>query len=120
MNKMERKDFDFIGKQTPYQVPEGFFDEMQQKVMLKVSQDQHRRLVLKRRIIMLASAAILAGVVFIPIRTAVKNGKDKQPVTTTQQINQSIARADDAWINDLGDEELETMASIVENDEFLK
>ena len=120
MNKMERKDFDFIGKQTPYQVPDGFFQEAQQKVMLKVSQQRRRRLVLKRSIIMLSSAAILVGLVFIPGRTIVKNEADKQPAATTQQIDKTASGADDSGINELGDEDLETMASIVENDEFLK
>lgn len=120
MNKMERKDFDFIGKQTPYQVPDGFFEEMQRKVMLKVSQQRRRRQVLKRSIIMLSSAAILAGIVFIPVRTIVKNEADKEPAAATQQTDKTASRADDSWINELGDEDLETMASIVENDEFLK
>lgn len=69
---------------------------------------------------MLSSAAILVGVVFIPVRTIVKNQADKEPAATTQQIGQTETKTDDAWINELGDEDLETMASIVENDEFLK
>ena len=38
-----KKDFDFddIGKRTPYRTPDGFFEDVQQKVMERAGVKQH-------------------------------------------------------------------------------
>ncbi|WP_301068985.1 hypothetical protein [uncultured Bacteroides sp.] len=60
-------DFDDIGKRTPYRVPEGFFEDMQQKVR------QHtygsKPAVRRFRMVIAASmavAAVLASLLFMP------------------------------------------------------
>lgn len=63
-----KKDFDFddIGKQTPYSVPDGFFDSMQRNVLKSVKGDSHKHSFRLKMIVagVLATAAMLCGVIF--------------------------------------------------------
>ena len=64
-----KKDFDFddIGKRTPYRTPEGFFEDVQRKVMeragLKQQRKSHTKLIIST---VVAIAAVLAGILFVP------------------------------------------------------
>ena len=63
-----KKDFDFddIGKRTPYRTPDGFFEDVQQKVMeragVKQQRKSHMKLIISTVITM---AAVLIGFLFV-------------------------------------------------------
>ncbi|WP_294618879.1 hypothetical protein [uncultured Bacteroides sp.] len=110
-------DFDDIGKRTPYRVPEGFFEDMQQKVR------QHtygsKPAVRRFRMVIAASmavAAVLASLLFMPshFRQAGRGTSDLQ----TLDIENCTATADQ-WIHEMSDEELEELVSFSESDIFL-
>jgi len=64
---MMKKDFDFddIGKRTPYRTPDGFFEDVQRKVMeragVKQQRKSHMKLIISTVITM---AAVLIGFLF--------------------------------------------------------
>jgi hypothetical protein len=75
------KDFDFekIGKKTPYFTPEGFFDDMQNKILCTAEKNIRRRKRMKITVLtMLAAAAIIAGMVFIPMNTDITQIQQRQ------------------------------------------
>lgn len=115
-----KKDFDFddIGKRTPYYMPDGFFEEMQQKVMTQVAAKKQRRY-MRLVIATIATAAVLAGIFFIPswyqTSTAQHSGTDILAVETHHDTAEPI----DKWIRDLSDEELEELVNFSEYDIFL-
>ena len=101
-----KKDFDFddIGKRTPYRTPDGFFEDMQRRVMERAGVKQRRKSHLKLIVsAVVTMAAILAGFLFVP---------------SLRQIN-DVTDAVDKWIKELSDEELEELVSFSENDIFL-
>lgn len=159
------KDFDFdkIGKNTPYFTPEGFFDEMQKKILLTAERDirKHRRIKIAV-ITLLTAAAVFAGFVFFPIgndiqtqqqqlakadttvgktsnvhsvdvntysSTKEKNARmmvneesqinDKKKRSTTSVIQSDRNTANEEWIEQLSDEDLKSLTSMADNDEFL-
>ena len=60
-------DFDKIGKATPFRTPEGFFDAMQEQIIQKAAEDKHKRFRMRAIVVtMLAAAAIVAGIIFVP------------------------------------------------------
>ena len=65
-----KKDFDFddIGKRTPYRTPDGFFEDVQRKVMeragVKQQRKSHMKLIISTVITM---AAVLIGLSLIHI-----------------------------------------------------
>src|SRR5574344_1017885 len=120
MDRIKENKFDLKEKQTPYQVPEHFFNEMQDKIIEKALGRLHRRLLLKRSLMAFGTAAILAVAVYIPVKTLLQNGSNEQQIAVSQQVDNAAPDEDDAWINSLKDDDLETMASIADNDEFLK
>ena len=109
-----KKDFDFdnIGKRTPYRVPEGFFDELQQHVMDKVEVKPKKHFSLpKMMTVMLAAAAVvLIGVMVLP---------------GLVKTDEAASLADDAlvmntsWVDNMSDEDLAYMESIYECDIFM-
>ena len=68
-----KKDFDFddIGKRTPYRTPDGFFEDVQRKVMeragVKQQRKSHMKLIISTVITM---AAVLIGFLFVPSLSA--------------------------------------------------
>ena len=112
-----KKDFDFddIGKRTPYTTPDGFFEDVQRKVMectgVKQQRKSHMKLIISTVITM---AAVLIGFLFVPsLRQAdeVKTSSSKVLANGTESV--------DKWIKELSDEELEELVSFSENDIFL-
>ena len=93
---------------------------MQDKIIEKALGRLHRRLLLKRSLMAFGTAAILAAAVYIPVKTLLQNGSNEQQIAVSQQVDNAVPDEDDAWINSLKDDDLETMASIADNDEFLK
>lgn len=117
---MDNKDFDFekIGKQTPYTTPIGFYGEMQNEVFEKIKAKQHKNWVIRASISTIAVAAILSGIVFLPARQASTAPAAQQNESIS--VNNHYAHNDDKWIEALSDEDLESLVSLSENDEFLK
>lgn len=102
------KDFDFdkIGKKTPYRVPEGFFDDMQQQVMQQVEKPRHRSLVIRRiTYAVIGAAALVSAFVFIP-----RSADDVQSNQEMTSYN---------WVEELSDEELQSLDNFSENDIFM-
>ena len=75
-----KRDFDFeeMKKSTPYSAPDGYFDEMQQKVLNRVkAESRHRRRLTMSIVSLLAAAAVIATVVFIPFKSAEQESPNK-------------------------------------------
>ena len=107
-----KKDFDFenIGKQVPYRVPAGFFDEMQKNVMERTKRSVRRRkLLLRLSPVVLAAAAVLSAIVFLP--------QHYEPVRV-EHISQATAESS-SWIEDMSDEDLEAMDEFASYDIFM-
>ncbi|QIU95078.1 hypothetical protein [Bacteroides faecium] len=116
-----KKDFDFddIGKRTPYTTPDGFFEDMQRKVMertgMKQQRKSHMKLVISTAV---AIAAMLAGLLFVP---SFYQTDDVKPSSSNVLAVERSKGTDteDKWIKELSDEELEELVSFSENDIFL-
>ena len=110
------KDFENIGKQLPYRVPDGFFEESRTEIWTQLQQEKKSRVRHRRLISMavVAIAAALAGVVYLPVsvsRQDIKQNANELMVNVNLEI--------DNWIQNLSDEELEQMVAFTENDIFL-
>lgn len=107
-----KQDFDFkeIGKQVPYRVPEGFFDELQQNVLSKTTKrTSPRRILLTLLPSGLAAAAVLAAVIFLPVKT------NEVPNESLSQVFEKNSE----WIEELSDEELTAMDEFGYMDVFI-
>lgn len=117
-----KKDFDFddIGKRTPYRTPEGFFEDMQRKVIERTGMKQQRKSHLTLIVsTIVATAAIIAGILFIP-----SLHQSDLPVSTSSNVlaiesTSTTTDAEDKWIIELTDEELEELVNFSEIDIFL-
>lgn len=162
---MGNKDFDFdnIGKNTPYRIPDNFFEDMQKKIIDKTTGDKGRqRLHWKATVITIFSAAaIIAGIIFIPSwnrqmptmnqsaptgialrpNTATNSKTDgqtaqaetskdtslqkKKNITVKQHEKRNNESAvndngtDEEWIEQLSDDDLNSLMALADNDEFL-
>ena len=116
-----KKDFDFgdIGKRTPYTTPDGFFEDVQRKVMERTGVKQQRKSHMKLIISTVVSiAAVLAGILFVPSLRQMDEVKSSSSNTlAVDRINGT--EPVDTWIKELSDEELEELVSFSENDIFL-
>ena len=116
-----KKDFDFddIGKRTPYTTPDGFFEDVQRKVMERTGVKQQRKSHMKLIIsTVVAIAAVLAGILFVP------SLRQMDEVKSSSSNRLAVDRSNgtdpvDTWIKELSDEELEELVSFSENDIFL-
>ena len=114
-----KKDFDFddIGKRTPYTTPDGFFEDVQRKVMERTGVKQQRKSHMKLIIsTVVAIAAVLAGILFVPSLRQMDEVKSSS--SNTLAVDRSNGTVD-TWIKELSDEELEELVSFSENDIFL-
>lgn len=119
-----KKDFDFddIGKRTPYRTPDGFFEDVQRKVMERAGVRQQRKSHLKLIVATVVTmAALLAGFLFVPtfhqtdVTLPGASSSNALAVESTNGTPESV----DKWIKELSDEELEELVSFSENDIFL-
>lgn len=116
------KDFDFddIGKQTPCRTPDGFFEQMQDKVLKRTLKLQRR----KRKVRMIISttltlAALFIGFLFAPsIRDTETDTTPSSKMLTVETVKASFDQSDQ-WINELSDEELEELVNFSANDLFI-
>lgn len=114
-------DFDDIGKQTPYRTPEGFFEDVQRKVIERAEVRQQRKPRMKLIIsAAVAMAAILTGLLFVP---PLRQMNTTMPPSSSDAlaVDKSISTTEpvDKWIKELSDEELEELVSFSESDMFL-
>ena len=111
-----KKDFDFddIGKRTPYTTPDGFFEDVQRKVM-KQQRKSHMKLIIST---VVAIAAVLAGILFVPSLRQMDEVKSSSSNTLAVDRSNGTDPVD-TWIKELSDEELEELVSFSENDIFL-
>ena len=108
-----KKDFDFddIGKRTPYTTPDGFFEDMQRKVMertgMKQQRKSHMKLVISTAV---AIAAMLTGLLFVP---SFYQTDDVKPSSSNVLAVERSKGTDteDKWIKELSDEELEELVA---------
>lgn len=117
-----KKDFDFddIGKRTPYRTPEGFFDDVQQKVMERTGVKQQRKSRLKLIVsTVITMAALLAGFLFVPTLYHTDTQMSVSSSTLAIERTNGSTESVDKWISELSDEELEELVSFSENDIFL-
>ena len=115
-----KKDFDFddIGKRTPYTTPDGFFEDVQRKVMERTGVKQQRKSHMKLIIsTVVAIAAVLAGILFVPSLRQMDEVKSSSNTLAVDRSNGTDPV--DTWIKELSDEELEELVSFSENDIFL-
>ncbi|MDR0938688.1 MAG: hypothetical protein LBN29_04930 [Mediterranea sp.] len=106
-------DFDEIGKRTPYRTPDGFFDEARRRVMAEVGVKPRRKNASRLRLVVitaLATAAIVAGLFFIP---SFLGGMVSTPVTA------DVTSHSDTWIHNLSDDQLDELLTLADNDLFL-
>ena len=116
-----KKDFDFddIGKRTPYTTPDGFFEDVQRKVMERTGVKQQRKSHMKLIIsTVVAIAAVLAGILFVPSLRQINDVKSPSSITLAVDRSNGTDPVD-TWIKELSDEELEELVSFSENDIFL-
>ena len=107
-----KKDFDFddIGKRTPYRTPDGFFEDMQRRVMERAGVKQRRKSHLKLIVsAVVTMAAILAGFLFVPSLRQINDVKSPSSILAVDRSNGTDAV--DKWIKELSDEELEELVS---------
>ena len=78
-------DFDDIGKRTPYLTPEHYFEEMQDKVIMAVKKENHKKMAIKWiAISSFAAAAIIAMWIFLPFNKETKTEKETIVALTTK------------------------------------
>lgn len=112
-------DFDDIGKRTPYTTPDGFFEDMQRKVMERAGVKQQRKSPMKLIIsTVVAIAAMLTGLLFVPSFYRADDVKPSSSNVLAVERNNATDQVD-KWIKELSDEELEELVSFSENDIFL-
>lgn len=112
-------DFDDIGKRTPYRTPDGFFEDMQRKVMERAGVKQQRKSPMKLVIsTVVAIAAMLTGLLFVPSFYRADDVKPSSSNVLAAERNNATDQVD-KWIKELSDEELEELVSFSENDIFL-
>lgn len=71
--------FDTIGKRMPYTVPEGFFDQMEEKILAEARKDMRR----KPRTLRVVMRSILAAAACVAIAFTIQWGFR----TSSQQVN---------------------------------
>jgi hypothetical protein len=70
-------DFSRIGKQMPYTIPDGFFDQLEESVMNEVKgQSAHKKVTAMRIAIRAALAIAACMALFLIVKTVVPQGHD--------------------------------------------
>lgn len=135
--------FDKIGKETPYKVPDGFFEGISEKTLLKAKQIEKlhiNRLIIRNTVIMVASlAAVLLVAIFNPwfglkpdlepnvpssqvklqVNQLVENGTSPKEVVTYIVAAKEESEDYSEILADLSDEELLQIEMIYKSDPFI-
>ena len=115
------KDFDFdgIGKQMPYRIPEGFFERMQKETLCRAEAEKRRKKFYRLKVgiaAVLGTAAVWCGVAFF--------SQTPYDVDSHTDISEWMAETDFddplcIYLQQLSDEELEEWIEFSENDIFM-
>lgn len=106
----EKFDFEEVGKQVPYTIPEGFFERMQEQVMHSIERPAPRR-----NLFRVWAGAISAAAAIVVLVLCLPVSREAEP---RQVLVQADVRVD-AWMESLPDEELESISDFAEDDVFM-
>ncbi len=101
--------FDNVGKRMPYSTPEGFFDNLEDSVLARVSAETVTKQRRSRLRIIISSIAATAAVAAIVLMVGIK---------TQQTAAPSISDVDLAF-SQLSTDDQEFMLSVYQNDVFI-
>lgn len=88
------KNFDFnkIGKRMPYTVPDGFFDELEQNVMLKAGIGQTETVRRKRPLMRVVITALTSAVAAVALFVVFNAGFSKEATVEFDDVEQAFAQ----------------------------
>ncbi len=92
---MESYNFDKIGKKMPYRVPDTFFDELGNTIMIEVQKRQNKRNVLK---IFYRSVAVAATIALLMIVGGSGTKNDKTDFAEIAQAFDNLSEADQTYL----------------------
>jgi hypothetical protein len=112
MNKDMNEEFDFkkVGKRMPYSVPDGFFDQLENRVMSEIQQETKPK---KGRIVKMTFGALTAAAAAVALFFVVHKSLPEN-VTT----DESFSLVELAY-NDLSSEDQEYLLQVYEEDLFI-
>ncbi len=92
---MESYNFDKIGKKMPYRVPDTFFDELENTIMIEVQKRQNKRNILK---IFYRSVAVAATIALLMIVGGSGTKNDKTDFAVIAQAFDNLSEADQTYL----------------------
>lgn len=92
---MESYNFDKIGKKIPYRVPDTFFDELENTIMIEVQKRQNKRNILK---IFYRSVAVAATIALLMIVGGSGTKNDKTDFAEIAQAFDNLSEADQTYL----------------------
>ena len=92
---MESYNFDKIGKKMPYRVPDTFFDELENTIMIEVQKRQNERNILK---IFYRSVAVAATIALLMIVGGSGTKNDKTDFAEIAQAFDNLSEADQTYL----------------------
>lgn len=92
---MESYNFDKIGKKMPYRVPDTFFDELENTIMIEVQKRQNKRNILK---IFYRSVAVAATIALLIIVGGSGTKNDKTDFAEIAQAFDNLSEADQTYL----------------------
>lgn len=110
---MKELDFERIGKQMPYRVPQGFFESFPDKMMMEIKARKARRRTF-RVIASVVAAAFFAGVIW-QVADIGRSHTDK-----AWNANANMTETVDQYVSSLSDEELREQLNYYEADVTLQ
>lgn len=120
---MVKKDFDFndIGKQMPYLVPEGFFEQAQEQMVQRTGVDKRKNSHRIKLIVSatLAAAAVLWGILFFSVPQPETEQLPSGSLIVSTDLDYSYSDALDQYIESMPDAELAEWVELSENDIFI-
>lgn len=92
---MESYNFDKIGKKIPYRVPDTFFDELENTIMIEVQKRQNKRNILK---IFYRSVVVAATIALLMIVGGSGTKNDKTDFAEIAQAFDNLSEADQTYL----------------------
>ena len=92
---MESYNFDKIGKKMPYRVPDTFFDELENTIMIEVQKRQNKRNILK---IFYRSVAVAATIALLMIVGGSGTKNDMTDFAEIAQAFDNLSEADQTYL----------------------
>ena len=102
MNEEEKLILEKFGKETPFKVPDGFFDDFTKDLMAKLperqedaSKKKRSAAIIRRMSVIITSAAVFVGVCILAVSYLVQ--KPEQPVVAKQAKDNHIENINNAY-----------------------